>query len=62
MNTDQEKPQPMNEDQLDYVKKQIVQTYLFLISKTGFDPQVVEVMKLAALADVQRRYEAREPW
>ena len=62
MNTDQIKPEPMNEDQLDYVKKQIVQTYLFLISKTGFDPQILEAMKLSALADVQRRYEAREPW
>ena len=62
MNTDLIKPQPMNEDQFDYIKKQIIQTYLFLISKTGFDPEVIEVMKLAALADVQRRYEAGEPW
>jgi hypothetical protein len=35
---------------------------MYLISHTGFDPKVVEVMKLSALADVQRRYEAREPW
>ena len=62
MNTDQMKPKPMNEDQLENIKKQIIQTYLFLISHTGFDPNVVEVMKLAALADVQRRYEAGEPW
>ena len=60
MNTDQMKP--MTEDQLAYIKKQIIQTYLFLISKTGFDPQVVEVMKLSALADVQRRYQIGEPW
>ena len=56
------KPKPMNEDQLEDIKKQIIQTYLFLISKTGFDPQVVEVMKLSALADVQRRYQMGEPW
>ena len=62
MNTDLMKPQPMNEDQLENIKKQIIQTYLFLISKTGFDPQVVEVMKLSALADVQRRYQMGEPW
>ena len=62
MNTDQMKRQPMNEDQLEDIKKQIIQTYLFLISKTGFDPQVVEVMKLSALADVQRRYQIGEPW
>jgi hypothetical protein len=56
------KPEPMMEDQLVYVKAQIVKTYLFLISHTEHDPKVVEVMKLAALADVQRRYEAGEPW
>jgi hypothetical protein len=62
MNTDQIKPQPMNEDQLEEIKKQINQTYLFLISRTGHDPKVIELMKLSALADVQRRYEAGEPW
>jgi len=56
------KPQPMNEDQLEDIKKQIVQTYLFLISRTGYDPKVIEVMKLSALSDVQKRYEAGEPW
>jgi hypothetical protein len=62
MNTDQIKPQPMNEDQLEEIKKQINQTYLFLISRTEHDPKVIELMKLSALADVQRRYEAGEPW
>ena len=62
MNTDQMKPKPMNEDQLENIKKQIIQTYLFLISHTGYDPKVVEIMKLSALADVQRRYEAGESW
>ena len=62
MNTDRTKPKPMMEDQLVYIKKQIIKTYLFLISHTEHDPMVVEVMKLAALADVQRRYEAGEPW
>ena len=62
MNTDQVKPEPMTEDQLEDVKKEIIQTYLFLISRTGYDPKVIEVMKLSALADVQKRYEAGEPW
>ena len=62
MNTDLMKPEPMTKDQLEYVKKEIKKTYLYLISHTGFDPKVIEIMKLAALADVQRRYEAREPW
>ncbi len=62
MNTDQTKPQPMNENQLEDVKKEIIQTYLYLVSRTGYDPKVIEVMKLSALADVQRRFEAGEPW
>ncbi len=62
MNTDQIKPQPMNEDQFREIKNQINQTYLFLIGYSGHDPKVIELMKLSALADVQRRYEAMEPW
>ena len=62
MTTDQRIPQPMNENQLAEVKKKIIQTYLYLVSRTGYDPKVIEIMKLSALADVQRRYEAREPW
>ncbi|MCP4628746.1 MAG: hypothetical protein GY850_35350 [bacterium] len=62
MNTDQMKPEPMTEDQLEYIKQEIKKTYLFLIGHTEHDPEVVEVMKLSALANVQRRYEAGEPW
>jgi len=62
MTTDQRTPQPMNETQLEEVKKKIVQTYLYLVSRTGYDPKVIEIMKLSALADVQKRFEAREPW
>ena len=60
MHTYQIKPEPMTEDQLEYIKKEIKKTYLYLISHTTFDPEVVEVMKLAALSHVQRRYEAGE--
>jgi len=55
-------PQPMSEDELKHIKQQIIKTYLFLISHTEYDPKVVEVMKLSALADAQRRYETKEPW
>ena len=61
MNTKQTNPEPMMQDQLVYVREQIIKTYLFLISHTEHDPKVVEVMKLSALADVQRRFEAGEP-
>ena len=62
MNTKRMKPRPMTADQLEYVKKEITRIYLFLISKTGHDPMIVELMKLSALADVQKRYETKEPW
>jgi hypothetical protein len=62
MDAKQMRPKPMTEDQLEDVKKEIIQIYFFLISKTGHDPMIVEVMKLSALADVQRRYETGEPW
>ena len=62
MNTKQMRPTPMTEDQLKNVKKEIIQIYLFLISNSGHNPMVVELMKLSALADVQKRYETKEPW
>jgi hypothetical protein len=62
MDTDQIKPAPMTEDQLEHIKKEIKKTYLFLISHTENDPMVVEIMKLSALADVQKRFETGEPW
>ena len=62
MNTKQMRPGPMTEDQLEDVKKEIIQIYLFLISKSEHNPMVVELMKLSALADVQNRYETEEPW
>ena len=62
MNTKQMIPGPMTKDQLEHVKKEITRIYFFLISKTGHDPMIVELMKLSALADVQKRYETGEPW
>ena len=62
MNTGQINQHAMNENQLEDIKKQIIQTYLYLISRTGYDPTVIEVMKLSALENVQRRYETGEPW
>jgi hypothetical protein len=62
MNTKWIKPRPMTADQLEYVKKEIARIYFFLISKTGHDPMIVELMKLSALADIQKRYETKEPW
>ena len=62
METKQVRQGSMTEDQLENVKKEIIQIYLFLISNSGHNPMVVELIKLSALADVQRRYETGEPW
>jgi len=62
MNTKQMRPTPMTMDQLENVKKEITRIYFFLISKTGHDPMIAELMKLSALADIQKRYETGEPW
>ena len=62
MGTDLMKPKPMTKDQLEYIQKEIKKTYLYLIGHTTYDPEVIEVMKLAALADLQRRYEDGESW
>ena len=62
MQNDQIKPNPMTKQQLESIKKEINGIYLFLIGHTEHDPKVIEIMKLSALADVQRRFENREPW
>ena len=62
MNAERMTPRRLNENQLEDIKKEIIATYLFLVSRTGYDPRVIEIMKLSALADVQRRFEAGEPW
>lgn len=62
MDTDRIVPEPMDKAKLEYIKIEIKKAYLFLIGHTVYDPQVIEIMKLSALADVQRRYEAGEPW
>ena len=61
MQNDQIKPNPMTKQQLEAIKKEINKIYLFLIGHTERDPMVIEIMKLSALADVQRRFETGEP-
>ena len=52
----------MDEDQLEYVKKEIVRTYLLLNSHPGHGPKVAELIKPSSLADLQRRHGAGKPW
>ena len=66
MNTYKKKSKPMNEDLLKDIKKEILKTYLYLVSRTTYDPKVIEIMKLSALAlshGLPRRpMEPRSPW
>ena len=62
MDNNWRRPQPLNEDQLKEIQKQINKTHLFLITRSGHDPWIIELMKLSALAEVQRKYQTGEPW
>ena len=53
---------PMTKEKLDFVKAEINKAYLHLIRKSQIDPVVIELMKLSALTEAQRRYESKEPW
>lgn len=55
-------PQPLTENQLQEIKKQINKTHLYLITQSGHDPRIAELMKRTALAEVQRKYLTGEPW
>ena len=38
------------------IEAEIKKIFLFLLGHSTFDPQVVEIMKLAALSEVHRRF------
>jgi hypothetical protein len=38
------------------------QPIIKVVSHTEHDPMVIEIMKLSALADVQKRFESGESW
>jgi len=52
----------MTKEQLDEIKQEIQKAYLYLISHTKFDFKVIELIKLASLAEAEKRYQAGEPW
>jgi hypothetical protein len=52
----------MTKEQLEKIKNEINRAYLFLLSKSDIDPQVIELIKLATLSDAQKRFDANEPW
>jgi len=54
--------EPMTKEQFDFIKAEINRAYLHLIGHSQIDPVVIELMKLSALAEAQRRYESKEPW
>ena len=54
--------EPMTKEQLDFVKAEINKAYLHLIGKSQIDPAVIELMKLSALSEADRRYHSKDPW
>jgi hypothetical protein len=54
--------EPMTKEQLDFIKAEINRAYLFLLGHSDIDPVVIELMKLSALAESDRRYRSKEPW
>jgi len=54
--------EPMTKEQLEFIKHEIQKAYLFLLGHSDIDPVVIELMKLSAIAEAQRRYQAKEPW
>jgi hypothetical protein len=54
--------EPMTKEQLEFIEHGIQKAYLLLLGKSDIDPVVVELMKLASLAEAVRRYRSKEPW
>jgi len=54
--------EPMTKEQHEFIKSEVQRAYLFLIGNSEIDPVVIELMKLSALAEAQRRFQAKEPW
>ena len=54
--------EPMTKEQYEFIKHEVQKAYLYLIGNSEIDPVVVELMKLSALAESQRRFQAKEPW
>jgi len=54
--------EPMTKEQFEFIKTEINRAYLYLIGNSDIDPVVIELMKLSALAEAQRRYESKESW
>jgi hypothetical protein len=53
---------PMTEEQYEEIKNEIQKAYFFLLGQSNISTRVIELMKVAALANIQRRYEAGESW
>jgi hypothetical protein len=54
--------EPMTKEQHEFIKTEINRAYLFLLGNSDIDPVVIELMKLSALAEADKRYRSKEPW
>ena len=51
----------MTKEQHEFIKHEVQKAYLFLLCNSEIDPVVVELMKLSAIAEADRRYRSKEP-
>jgi hypothetical protein len=54
--------EPMTKEQHEFIKTEINRAYLYLLGNSDIDPVVIELMKLSALAEADKRYQSKEPW
>ena len=54
--------EPITKEQLKFIRSEVNRVYLFILGKSDIDPVVIELMKLSALAETNRRYRLKEPW
>ena len=54
--------EPMTKEQLEFIRTEINRAYLYMLGNSDIDPVVIELMKLAALAEADRRFRSKEPW
>jgi hypothetical protein len=51
----------MTKEQLEFIETEVNRAYLHLLGNSDNDPVVIELMKLSALAEADRRYQSKEP-
>ena len=54
--------EPITKEQLEFIRAEINRSYLYMLDNSDLDPVVIELMKLSAFVEADRRYHSKEPW